>query len=513
MNGITQAELDDKFKEPEWAEQDAQLARTDLKFLCRDLLSMGDWDECHDKLSEWRWQNRDRRFKLYMMPRGFLKTSILTVGGTIQDILNDFDTTVLLSSAGSENAASFLHLIKEYLTTKSTLPLLFGEFADYNGKWTTSEVIIRQRQKPNKTPTIDTAGINKILTSQHYRIIRADDLVTRETTTTGEQIQKVVNHIKDLLKLLDPDGFMEVVGARWDDRDAYWWILDELTKHDLGNEAFAVYRTGPVDEKTGQPIFPKKFSLQVLANLKRKIGSYEYSCNYENDPTSPTNRIFQLPMRYWDSIPEDVAHVITVDPAISKREESSDAVVVDTAESRGGQMFVVEYHAFKGVDKHPGRIIDKVVEYFLRFGANVCGVEAVNYQEVLKILLDDELKKRGLNMEVLAIDQTEDKARRIICLQAPWERGDLLIKRGMAELEEQIEKFRKPIVAKCDILDAIAMRKQVPSELVVFKKNEPKYWVHERYRRDQRQSNPYEGRALPERDWYNLQARRGFTRR
>lgn len=525
MDPISLPDLDSELKSSEWEEQDRLLCRTDLKYLGRDICGMNDWDECHDRLAEWRYLNRDRRFKMYLMPRGFLKTSILTVAGTIQDILNDFNTRILLSSATRDNAKSFLSEISPYLKESSVLPLMFNNFETTKNPWTQTEITIAQRKVPNKTPTVATAGIDHEVTSQHYKIIRADDLVTRKTVNTAEQIQKTIDHIKDLLKLLDPDGFMDLIGTRWDDSDAYQWILTELTKESLGGDAFVVYNTAPCMDSAGAmvymsglkyppeaiPIFPKKWTIQNLESLRAQLGSYEYSCNLENNPTSPTNRIFQPPMRYWDSLPEEVSHVITVDPAISIRKESADAVVVDTAQSRSGQIFVVEYEAFKGDKKHPARIIDKIIEYLLRFGSNVCGIEAVNYQEVLCTLLADELKKRGLRMEVVPIHQNEDKARRIICLQAPWERGDLLIKRGMPELEEQVEKFRKPIVAKCDILDAIAMRMQVPAELIMFKQEKLKAWAHPRYGQDlPRLKNPYEGKALPEKDWRALQARRGF---
>lgn len=773
MDILSVDELDAQLKEKEWVAQEAALCRNDLKYLCRDTLSMYDWDECHDRLLEWKYKNRDRRFKMYLMPRGFLKTSVLTIGETIQDILNDFDTRILLTSAVWNNARSFLREIADqnmgYLTQKSNLPNIFGRFV--TDTWNAEKIVVAQRQKPNKTPTIDTAGIDKVLTSQHYRIIKADDLVTRETTTTAEQIEKVKNHLKDLLKLLDPDGLMDIVGTRWDDQDAYRWVLEELTREDqLRDEAFAVFDLPPVRDESGKkvyligskypqgsvPTFPKKFPINILENLKFKLGSYEYSCtpaetpilmsdwktkpisaivsgdevvgfypsengkrsglarskvlnvrsrldhvlrykmesgrtvlctsdhewytkrsgcdghktylpaqvgsklmfvcptdsgesspgwhylagifdgegcaktsslqltisqcadanpdvyasiermlkllgisygkaaksatnnttfwlhdsfnvglklirltacakakqiadlffkfgkrfvreedrvvsieyesyrqvymletetgnyiawgyasrncNIENNPTSPTNRIFNEPMRYWDSLPEEVAHMILVDPAISSNKGTCDAVVVDTAESKGGQVFVVDYETFQGEKKHPGRIIDKIIEFHLVHGTPVCGIEAVGYQEVLCLLLRDELKKRKLTMEVVAIHQNEDKARRIICLQPYWERNDLLIKRGMAQLEEQLLKFRKPIVAAVDILDAIAMKFQIPDEFKIFKAAKMKSWAHPHHQLNPQQKNPYEGRALPEKEWNKLQARNGFKR-
>ena len=74
---------------------------------------------------------------------------------------------------------------------------------------------------------------------------------------------------------------------------------------------------------SGKPIFPKKWPLEKLERLKIKLGSYDYSCNIENNPTSPTNRIFKPPVPYWDVLPQEVCHIITVDPAISKKTESA----------------------------------------------------------------------------------------------------------------------------------------------------------------------------------------------
>lgn len=466
METMFEKKTNDKLRNVEnLNEVQRQLCQTSLKYLCKNVFLMNDWDRLHDDMLEWSYKNRNRRFKMFLMPRGHLKTSIITIGWTIQNILQDFENTILLSSAVWQNARTFLRAIKEYLTTKSFLPVIYGNFSS-ESSWTQDEIIINQRKNVEKTPTIDTAGIDKILTSQHYNIIRADDLVTRETCTTEGQIEKVISHIKDLIKLLNPSGTFDIIGTRWDDRDAYNYVTEELTNKSLGEDSFAIYKRAAIENKA--VIFPKKFSFESLKTIKTQIGSYEFSCNYENEPTSPINRIFTPPVRYWDTLPETLANVVTVDPAISKKQDSCDAVVMDLSFTKQKQFYVNEYAIFKEEHKHPSNIITKILEYIIRFNAKTVGIESVGYQEALCYLLEDELEKRKLNVMVVPIKQIQDKALRIIALQVYWERGDILLKRGMVELEEQIDKFRKPITSKVDILDALSMVLQIESEYIKY---------------------------------------------
>ena len=435
-------------------DMEMDLCRNDLKYLCKEVLGMSDWDGCHDELAGFL-KVSSKRKKLILMPRGHLKSSILTVGLGIQKVLNNFDTTILLANAVWDNARSFLSEIKEYLTLKSDLPRLFGRFESW--KWTQEDIVVRQRRRANKTPTFSTAGADKALTSQHYKVIFADDVVNRQTTTTAEQIDKTRKFYSDLLDLLEPDGVMYVIGTRWDSGDIYGTILKDFV------DDFDVFQMkATVDgDVEGDVVFPKKFSTQVLKELLRQKGSYEFYAQYFNSCVSPENRIFDPPVRYWEMIPKGSVHCVTVDPAVSVRKESCDAVVIDTCITPSNQLYACEYAIFKERGKHPSRIIEKVFEYVQRFGARVVGIESNGYQEVLCVLMEEEIRKRRMSFQVTPIRQNEDKARRIIGLQPYWERGDLLLKPGMVELAEQFDQFRRPITVKVDILDALAMRLQV----------------------------------------------------
>jgi hypothetical protein len=195
-------------------------AKTDLRFLCKHILRMDDWDTLHDDLAKVL-EHSDSR-KLILMPRGHLKSSVITVGWVIQQILRDPNIRVLISNAVWDKARAFLAQISGYLTDKSALPQLFGPFQTPQGRWTRDEIEIAQKTKTSiKEPTISTAGLEKSLTGYHYDLLVMDDLVDATNITTKEQIEKVKAFYRNSLPLLDPGGRIVTVGTRWAISDLY----------------------------------------------------------------------------------------------------------------------------------------------------------------------------------------------------------------------------------------------------------------------------------------------------
>jgi hypothetical protein len=197
--------------------------KEDLKFLCVNVLGFSDWDIIHDQMRDYL-KNAGRQ-KLILIPRGHLKSSIVTVGYAIQRILKNPDIRILITNATWDNSRKFLGQISEMMTGKSLLTDIFGSFKG-DGRWTLEELTVAQRVKATKEPTISTAGIEKSLTSQHYDLIIHDDLVNRENITTREQKEKVLSFYKDSLSLLDPGGEMSVIGTRWATDDLYGHLLE-----------------------------------------------------------------------------------------------------------------------------------------------------------------------------------------------------------------------------------------------------------------------------------------------
>lgn len=214
--------------------------KTNLRGLCFHGLGMKKWD---NNLHGWVQNALESpgKEKLFLLPRGHLKTSIITVGWSIQQVLRDPNKRILINNAVWDNARSILSQISGYLTDRSALPDVFGPFKNSRVRWTRDEIEVAQKTKgTTKEATFETAGVESAKTGNHYDIIINDDIVVRENVTTGDQIEKVKNFHRDCYALLDPGGMMVNVGTRWAMGDLYGSIINgnmrSLNGHHFRNE-------------------------------------------------------------------------------------------------------------------------------------------------------------------------------------------------------------------------------------------------------------------------------------
>jgi len=203
---------------------------TDLRFLCKTVLGMVDWDDdLHGDLL--RELNMPDRNKLLLIPRGHLKSSIVTVGWTIQQVLINPNIRILITNAVWDLSRNFLREAVGLLTDKSPLPDLFGQFNGKGSRFTEDAITIAQRTIGTvKEPTIMTGGIEKAVTGMHFDIIIHDDLVEENNIGTPEQIKKVIRFRNNCLDLLDPGGIEIIIGTRWAMGDLYGFLIEnEMT--------------------------------------------------------------------------------------------------------------------------------------------------------------------------------------------------------------------------------------------------------------------------------------------
>ena len=451
---------------------DRWLCETDLRHLCKTVLKFRDWDKCHDDIVTFDTENKDKRFKLYLLPRGHLKTSVISIAKTIQDILKNFDAKILLTSAVWNNSRTYLSEIREYLTEKSILPYLYSKFKVDTSVWNTDQITIAQRQTPNKTPTIDTAGTEKAMTSQHYDIIRADDLVNETTITTQDQLIKTKHYFSELINMLEPGGTLEVIGTRWQDADLYGHIIKNLCDDKNLSEPFVVYKRRAIEN--GKVIFPLKFSEKRLKDIEIEIGSYKYSCLYNNEPINPELQHFKPPFRYWSELGQGCEHILTVDLASSDSEKADYNVILDGTVNGSNQLCVVDYFRSRcGV----AELIDKLFSMAVLYRVKKVGIESVAYQKVFAKMIKEECRKRNIFFQVIPIIPHKDKFQRIMALQPRWESGNLLLKQGMVELEDEFTRF--PVAEHDDLLDSVQMQLQL---LTPRYDTKPKVYIPPEYR-------------------------------
>lgn len=169
--------------------------------------------------------------KLIIMPRGTFKSSITSVAYPIWLLLNNPNLRIMLDGELYSNSKNFLREIKGHLL-RPELTSIFGTFKD-ESCWNEGEILIRQRTKVLKEASITASGIGSEKTGQHYDVIICDDLNSPSNSNTEEGRQKVIDHFRYNISILEPEGILVVVATRYSELDLPGFILHSVID---GNE-------------------------------------------------------------------------------------------------------------------------------------------------------------------------------------------------------------------------------------------------------------------------------------
>lgn len=171
--------------------------------------------------------------KLVCVPRGSLKSSISCVAFPIYLLLNNPNLRILIDSELHTNSATFLREIKAHMKSKYFLDL----FGNLEGEvWTQSELIINKRTKRIKEASVSAGGIGTTKVGQHFDVIICDDLNSPNNSNSIDNANKVIDHYKYNISILEPDGTYVVIGTRYASNDVIGHILS-TEEHDYEESA------------------------------------------------------------------------------------------------------------------------------------------------------------------------------------------------------------------------------------------------------------------------------------
>lgn len=203
----------------------AEHYRDDLFDLCKYLLQYADlsW-ETHRGIVEAL--EAETKRKLVVVPRGCFKSTIAVVGFTIQQIIKNFNIRILIDSELYGNSSKFLREIKAHLMSPRLVDL-YGKF-ESPVIWNEGEILINQRTVARKEATVTCGGVGTTKVGQHYDLIIGDDYNSPDNSDTPEKCQKVIDHYKYNLSILEPGGTYVLIGTRYAEQDITGFVLREL---------------------------------------------------------------------------------------------------------------------------------------------------------------------------------------------------------------------------------------------------------------------------------------------
>lgn len=301
------------------------LGENDLFFLLVYILNR------HDLLKEWlfdrcREVQRDPNDHLDLWAREHYKSTIITFGLTIFDIINDPEITIGIFSHTKSIARDFVRQIKTEFETNEELPKLwpdvfYSEPQRAAPRWSLDGGIVVKRKENPKEATVEGHGlVDGMPTGRHFKLRIYDDVVTMESVNTPEQIEKTTTAWQMSDNLGAEGGNVRYIGTRYHLFDTYSTMIESKV-------ATVRIRAATVDgTEYGEPVLMAK---ETLLKKRQTQGPYVFASQMLLNPTADRAMGFQAPWLTYADVEYEKAmtslwRFIIVDPAGGKQRKNND---------------------------------------------------------------------------------------------------------------------------------------------------------------------------------------------
>ena len=165
--------------------------------------------------------------KLIVMPRGTFKSSIACISYPMWLLEHNPNLRICINSEVYSNSKKFISQIKSHYESEK-FRLIFGDRIG-SDNWTQSELTLSTRKKKLKEPSLSASAISTARVGQHYDCYVHDDLNSDKNSANQDQREKVWNHYRMALSILEPDGILVLVGTRYSADD----VIGMVSQHEL----------------------------------------------------------------------------------------------------------------------------------------------------------------------------------------------------------------------------------------------------------------------------------------
>lgn len=405
--------------------------------------------------------NWTKRIKLILLPRGSLKSTIVTQGYSIWRLLKNPNLRILIASENLNNAQKYAGVVKTQFESNAKLRDLFGDYTKQVG-WTESEFTVSKRTLNLREPSVSTAGVEMTRVGQHYDLIIVDDPMSHNNTQNKEQIEKVIEWYKGLLSILDPNGQMIIIGTRWHDADLYGYLMDQENEAEKNTRGEIDVMVRKAIQDDGSLFFPDVLTQEFLDQQLRTQSAYFFSMQYQNDPIPTDTAVFKRDyFQYYETYNikgRNFNTYVAVDPAISEAATSDYSAIVVVSIDEENNLYI------RDIDRghwKPSELINKIFYYDKLYEPRDVIIETVAFQKSLQYALKDEMKKRGYFIPLKEVNPgpTRGKELRIQALEPRYRNKTVFHPKAsyrplIPHLEDELLRF--PRGKHDDLIDALA---------------------------------------------------------
>ena len=317
-------------------------------------------------------------------------------------------------------------------------------------------------------------GVGGAITGRGADILLIDDPFKNREEAESQLIRdKIWNwYTSTAYTRLEKDAKIVLITTRWHKEDLAGHLLRAQQE---GGEKWEVVDFPAIAErdeefrKIGEALWPEKYNLAVLLNIKKTIGTYDWFALYQQHPIATENQEFK-PHYFKEREQVEVDRLntrrfLTIDTAISKQASSDYTGLCDNSVDTANFWNLKAWR----VKVSPLELIDILFTLHNNCRYEKIGIEKTIYLQTLKPFLDEEQRKRNKFLPIVELyHKYQQKELRIRGLLPRYESGSIYhIKGECRDLEEELLNF--PQAINDDVSDATAYQLQIahkPFEIV-----------------------------------------------
>ena len=281
--------------------------------------------------------------RIDLWAREHYKSTIITFGKTLQDILCDPEVTVGIFSSTRPLAKDFMSQLKREMEQNTFLKDLFPDVLyrkpERESKaWSLDAGLLVRRKTNPKEPTVQAWGVvDGQPIGKHFSLLIYDDVVVLGSVSTPEMIKKTTDAWGLSLSLGADGGRMRIIGTRYHANDTYQTILDRESA------VPRIYAATDDGTEAGKAVF---LADETLKKKRRDMGPYIFACQMLQNPLADNIQGFHEDwLRYYDAHNfngQGMNHYLVVDPAGEKKKDNDYTVMAVIALGNDGNYYLVD---------------------------------------------------------------------------------------------------------------------------------------------------------------------------
>lgn len=277
--------------------------------------------------------------RLDLWAREHFKSSVITFAGSIQEILRDPEITIGIFSHTRPIANKFKRQIGLELETNGVLKAAFPDVLYANPRresprWNDDGIVVR-RKGNQKEATLESWGlVDGQPTASHFSLRIYDDVVTRESVTTPDQVQKTTEAWELSDNLGTTPGRKWHIGTRYSYADSYSTML---------KRGLLIPRIHPATDNGKMDGNPVLWTVGVWETKKLIQGPATAACQLLQNPLEGAQAFFDAgDLQQWEVRPRTLNVYILVDPARSMKKGSAHTAMAVIGVDAGRNRYLLD---------------------------------------------------------------------------------------------------------------------------------------------------------------------------